>query len=471
LVGSRLFSIVSGLLRHVKLPLLFTVRLTMKSFWKVAVVALGAGGCCNAIAQDLGAEVAELRQLLAEAKSDYEARIAGLEKRLEQAERVANDASRDAGDAREVAEQAAIDSTSGSTSANAFNPAISAVLIGRYGDIGNGWDSIPGFIPGGEIGPGESGFSLGESEFNLNANIDPLFFGNLTLAIADDGGVTELSAEEAWIQTTSLPHGLTLRGGRYFSNVGYLNGVHAHADDFADRPLPYQAFLGGQYKADGVQMTWLAPTAMFLELGAELNWGGGFPMTGNGDTSPDAWTMSGKLGGDVGDSHSWQAGLAYISTDVVERTAGNGDSFSGDSDLAVFDFIWKWSPGGNPTIHNFKVQGEYLRREENGEFAMLPYDGKQNGWYLQGAWQFRQGWRVGARWDQLDSNNGPLFAGTILQDPAWTPRRASLMFDWSPSEFSRLRLQYTNDRVQDAADNQFILQYLMSLGAHGAHRF
>jgi hypothetical protein len=104
-------------------------------------------------------------------------------------------------------------------------------------------------------------------------------------------------------------------------------------------------------------------------------------------------------------------------------------------------------------------------------FASLPYDGDQRGWYLQGAWQFRQGWRIGARVDEVSSDNGVLFAGTILEDPTWTPRRGSLMLDWSPSEFSRLRLQYTDDRVLEQSDQQVFLQYLMSLGAHGAHQF
>ena len=46
------------------------------------------------------------------------------------------------------------------------------------------------------------------------------------------------------------------------------------------------------------------------------------------------------------------------------------------------------------------------------------------------------------------------------------------MVDWSPSEFSRVRLQFSRDRSQTgAADNQVFLQYVMSLGAHGAHKF
>jgi hypothetical protein len=54
----------------------------------------------------------------------------------------------------------------------------------------------------------------------------------------------------------------------------------------------------------------------------------------------------------------------------------------------------------------------------------------------------------------------------------WRPRRDSLMLDWSPSEFSRVRLQYSQDRAQPgSADKQWFLQYQMSLGAHGAHSY
>jgi hypothetical protein len=46
------------------------------------------------------------------------------------------------------------------------------------------------------------------------------------------------------------------------------------------------------------------------------------------------------------------------------------------------------------------------------------------------------------------------------------------MVDWSPSEFSRIRLQLAQDKSRpDATDNEVFLQYIVSLGAHGAHRF
>ena len=46
------------------------------------------------------------------------------------------------------------------------------------------------------------------------------------------------------------------------------------------------------------------------------------------------------------------------------------------------------------------------------------------------------------------------------------------MADWSLDEFSRLRLQFARDKsMQGVSDNQVTLQYIMSLGAHGAHKF
>jgi hypothetical protein len=45
------------------------------------------------------------------------------------------------------------------------------------------------------------------------------------------------------------------------------------------------------------------------------------------------------------------------------------------------------------------------------------------------------------------------------------------MVDWSNSEFSRLRLQYTRDEAGLTDDDQFGLQYILSIGAHGAHTF
>jgi len=437
----------------------------------LVLLALAVPSTVNA--QNTANEVTELRQLLNEMRQEYESRISDLEERLSKAERAAQEARQDAAEAVELAEETAIDQSSGASAANAFNPAISAVLMGGYADADPGWEAIPGFQPAEEIGTGEDGFTIGEAEINLKANIDSMFYGNLTVAVVEEDGDVEVELEESWIQTTSLPYGVSITGGRFFSSAGYLNSFHFHGDDFVDRPLPYQAFVGGRYSNDGVQARWVAPTAQFIELGAELNWGDSFPATSQHENSPDAYTLFSKFGGDIGESQSWQFGLSYISADAEERSGGEDsvDTFSGDSDLAIADFVWKWAPQGNPNQRNLKIQGEVFLRSEDGEYAGLDYDEDQSGWYLQGVWQFAPAWRVAVRYDQVDADSSSLFEGTELEDPGRSSHRESAMVDWSPSEFSRIRLQYNRDSVLRDSDDQWYLQYIFSIGAHGAHQF
>ncbi len=374
--------------------------------------------------------------------------------------------------------------------ANAFNPAISAVLNARYAAFERdpATYALPGFALGPDAGPGERGLSLGESELVFDANIDPSFYGNLTLALAPAGRETEVDLEEAYIQTLTLPHGLTVKAGRFNSRIGYLNESHPHADDFADRPLPYRAMLAnsagdeGVYADDGVQLRWVAPTELFLELGTELFHGQSFPAGGAAHRGTGAYTTFMHVGGDIGASHAWRFGISHLNADARNRATGNEaapDLFTGSSALNGADFVWKWAPNGNPRQTNFKFQLEYFTRDEDGTFdpassgSPLPYSGKQTGWYAQTVYQFMPRWRIGLRSDRLKADTvDASLTGTVLNNRGHDPRRASVMADFSNSEFSRLRFQVNKDESRvNQKDTQWYLQYIMSLGAHGAHAF
>ena len=86
--------------------------------------------------------------------------------------------------------------------------------------------------------------------------------------------------------------------------------MHAHAWDFVDQPLVYQAFFGGQFKQEGLQVKWLAPTELFVELGAETGNGSEFPATRRNRNGFNGATLFAHVGGDVGDATSWRAGAA-----------------------------------------------------------------------------------------------------------------------------------------------------------------
>lgn len=464
------------------------------------MAALLAASCGAQAATD--ADLAAIRSQINQLKSAYEQRIAALEKKLEQAEtktaQAENKATRAetvAVQAEAVATQATLRTPQAPSSAAAFNPEISLVLSGSYTNLSRDPKQrrLQGFIPSnGELMPEGRSFNLGESELMFAANIDTLLRGTLRVAMASDNTV---GVEEASIQTLGLGQGLNLKAGRFLSGVGYLNEIHPHAWDFSGAPLPYQAFFGGALGMDGVQARWLAPTPFFLEFGAETARAMSFPATDESKNKNGLMSATGfaHVGGDIGVSNSWRGGISYFASQPKDREYEDplnsiSNSYTGNSRTWITDLLWKWSPNGNSHYTNVKLQGEYFYRTESGD---LVYDSKntaqsgdyknaQSGYYAQAVYQFLPNWRMGYRYDRLSAgatsiglvNQGALNAADFPSLAAYSPSRHTVMLDWNPSEFSRIRLQYAQDKTRpDATDNQVWLQYIVSMGAHGAHKF
>ena len=129
--------------------------------------------------------------------------------------------------------------------------------------------SLPGFQLGGEAGLAAEGFTLDETELTASASIDQWFYGETTIALHDDEQDTEVEVEEAYADPLMFRSGFGGRFGRFYSDVGYLNRFHTHTWDFRDAPLAYRAFLGKQYRDDGVRLNWTAPTDIYVMLGGE----------------------------------------------------------------------------------------------------------------------------------------------------------------------------------------------------------
>lgn len=234
-----------------------------------------------------------------------------------------------------------------------------------------------------------------------------------------------------------------------------------------------------------------------LEVGAETLRGDSYPAEGDADNLGGLQNYFANVGGDVGQNHSWQFGVSRLVADVEDRSAGGHDhdhggggaAFTGDSDLTVIDAVWKTDLGGEMALI---FQGEYFWRDEDGQVALsegagdalFDYAGDQDGGYLQGIFQFNRQWRAGLRYDHLSADNDltmisnttgeaddDIFEESGYQSGSDDPHRWSAMVDWSPSEFSRLRLHYARDDSREDTDDQIYLQYIMTLGAHGAHQY
>ncbi len=445
-----------------------------------AGLALALAAPLSALA-DTAADVQALRKEIEAIRAEYEARLQALEKRLQAVEAAA------ATPAPSAATPPPVAATSPAGGLNAFNPALSLILSGLYTRTSQ--DPAKYAITGVQlpssvsIGPGTRGLSLSESELGLFASVDPWFRGAANIAVEPDNTV---SVEEAYIQTTQLGHGFSLKAGRFFSGIGYLNPQHSHTWDFVDNPLAYQAFLDTQYGDDGLQLTWIAPTEQYIELGAELGRGRSFPGTDTGRNGPGMVALIAHTGGDVGDSNSWRTGLSMLDAKaddqslVATNAAGStvANAFTGSTRVWVADAIWKWAPHGNAVNTNFKVQGEFLHSTRSGTLAYDltgidragAYRAVQSGWYLQAVYQPIRYWRVGLRTEQV-SPGSPNYGLNAAAFPSidYRPHKNSPMIDFSPSEFSPVRLQFGRESAhQNFQDNPLFRHYQKGLAPPGA---
>ncbi|MDD9982865.1 MAG: hypothetical protein OXU81_16170 [Gammaproteobacteria bacterium] len=458
---------------------------------------------------------AELAEQIRTLKREYEARIGALESQLSVLESRAQDAEQ---------ESATPARASRPVSDNAFNPAIGVVLNGMISEYSADESEIPGFPTGHESERPARGLSLGHSEITMSSSIDDKFFGSLTLGLGvHPGEPTELELEEAYIQTlpgAGLPEGMRIKAGRALWTFGYLNEQHRHGDDFADRPLPYRTFLDSAYNDDGAELSLVLPSDLYSEIGAGLFRGDDTPFGGSND-GLDAWSVYTRFGGDFGRDSAWRVGAYVLSGEAHERGGGHahGDEdmhheddhddddhdddnhhdddghdddddhddehghseffsegmFSGDTRLYALDFRSTWAPTGNARERELILQGEYFWRTEKGTYELAAegdeevgeseyFDTTSRGWYAQAIYKFLPRWRIGARYSQLLPSNE--------MELDHDPTAVAAMIDWTNSEFSRVRLQYTRESLaEDEDDNQIMLQYITSLGAHPAHTF
>lgn len=382
----------------------------------------------------------------------------------------------------------------------------SLILDAKYSaQSQNPESALAGTLPTGAEGI-PRGFSIGETELAVSGAVDNLFRAEARFVLEQTGGNTAVRTEEAYAETLGLPWGTKIKAGKYWSAVGYLNDKHPHQWDFVDLPLVYQSVFGGQLNQTGAQLNWIAPTDnLLLKLGGEIAQGStayGQNFNGNyNQNKPRLGTVFAKTGGDVGESHSWQGGVSFVRSTTGSGSTANQASytltnnnqlnFNGSNTIWIADFVYRWAPFGNPTDQNLKLQGEMFWNKQRGSMSAFNGEGNaladgtnftqnQTGFYAQGVYQFLPKWRTAYRYDRVFnptnsygfSTSPSVLTGSQLQS-GWSPYRNTVMLDWSNSEYSLIRLQLARDNAFGPGlyNNQLFLQYIMSLGAHGAHKY
>jgi hypothetical protein len=359
---------------------------------------------------------------------------------------------------------------------------------------------VPGLLHAqsheGETGPNsKNGFNFNYAEMSLYSVVDPYFdlFG--VFHLHQEG----FEIEEAYITTRRLPLGLKVKAGKFLSGFGRMNEQHAHYWDFANGPLIYRAFLGEEnLNETGMRLTWLAPTSFYLMLGGEI-------LAGESETSFGAEGFQDASGTHkIEDSNAPGLYVGYVKTSLEAKklVALFGGSFAygktrmndgvdqdpaenpqgfgeyGNTSLFGGDLTVKYLFG---SYRYLSLQTEYLYRTMVGDRydntgGMTSLDKKQSGLYSQLVYRVSQCWRAGLRYDLLQKNVIKT-GGASANLPENRPRYTA-MLEYNPTEFSRIRLQYSHDRsgyldegASQKVNNELILQFNITIGAHGAHAF
>src|SRR6266567_2509331 len=345
----------------------------------------------------------------------------------------------------------------------------------------------------GDHDPQQRGFNARNTELALDGAVDPYFegFANIVFKL-DNDNETEVEVEEAFMQTTSLPFNLQLKGGQFFAAFGRLNPTHPHTWDFADTPLVNGLFLGPDgLRGVGAQGSWTLPLPWYSQLiFASQNGRGstGFSFRNPGDDGMffDRITTDREVRGLQ--DFVWiprfenSFNLSETQTVLAGVSGAFGSNETGaNSRTQIYgaDLLYKWksarAEGGFPFV---KWQTEFMyRRFEAGHGANDTFPVAETfhdwGMYSQILWGFRKGWVAGIRGDYVHMQNSRFTNDLDRQSRS----RISANLTWYPTEFSKIRLQYNHDFLDDTfflagrdVDSVF-LQFEFILGAHGAHKF
>jgi hypothetical protein len=358
-------------------------------------------------------------------------------------------------------------------------------------------------LQGGGHDPRKRGFTVQNIELSLVGVVDPYLIGEVHLIFFLDplSGETQVELEEAFLTTTSLPYGLQLEAGHFFTEFGRLNPLHPHQWHWQDQPVINTRLFGPDgMRGPGFRLGWLMPLPWFSELHVGAQNAGGETMSsfladeeffeerpvGNRPfVDRDVRTLKDLVylarldsSWDVSDAVTAKLGLSGLYG--PNATGPKGESFIYGADLVV-----KWRPGTSRRGWPFLLwESEVMKREYKAAAFFDDSDPddvvdlaattlRDWGGYTQVLYGFHPGWAAGVRYDYATARGESV--GGRDADPFRDDRhRISPLISWHPTEFSRFRLQYNYDRADHLTDKKAHSVWLGAeflYGAHAAHMF
>jgi hypothetical protein len=359
--------------------------------------------------------------------------------------------------------------------AKVFNPDISMIgdFLGAAGNSGNRYTPA---------------LEMHESEVGLQAVIDPYARGDVFITFGEQG----VSLEEGYFTFTSLPGSLQLKVGKMRAAFGRVNTMHNHVLPWTDRPLVTQNLVGGEDGIDdaGLSLSRIipAPKDIFLEGTAQLFRGDStnvFQANRRSDLSTVEHLRAYR---DLSESTNLDLGGSFA--------RGHSPFGGGTNQLVGVDATLRWKPLRRAIYHSFVGRGEFVWAHSDVSPLYLPGFGiaggplapdplksvRPFGYYVSADYQLGRRWFLGGRFDRsqrgqcIETNPATDFdvtrCGGNANGPLLTDTGGSLILTYWPSEFSQIRGQLRRTSYGEGRTaNEILFQFILSMGAHGAHPF
>jgi hypothetical protein len=306
-----------------------------------------------------------------------------------------------------------------------------------------------------------------EIEATFQAVVDPYARGDFFLVFSEE----EVGVEEAFITFTSLPGNFLLKAGKMRASFGKVNQMHNHVMPWTERPLVTQNLLGDEEGLSdaGLSLSRLFPNSLlFLEATAAVYRGemeGLFTAPRRQDV-----TFVGRLRGyrDLTESTNLDFGGSFA--------RGTGEAGAGfHTSLIGADLTFRWRPLRRAIYKRLLARTELVwsrrglpaggvddRPDGDGGDVSNGSEAHAFGAYVSTDYQFSRRWFAGFRLDWSER----------ADDPSLVDKGGSFLLTFWPSEFSQIRGQYRRTRYGEGVTaDEFLFQFLFSIGAHGAHTF
>ena len=306
------------------------------------------------------------------------------------------------------------------------------------------------------VNPGPP-LEMHESEASFQAIVDPYARADFFFAFSPEG----VEVEEGYFTFPTIPGGLLVKVGKRRAAFGKVNTLHNHVLPWTDRPLVIDNLVGGEEGISdaGISVARLLRNPwIFLEATGEVYRGeseGLFAPSKRGDLS-----YVGHLRGyqDITENTNIDLGASYARGHNATGIVGDVDFGRFVTDLWGVDATLRWRPLQRSIYNSFTGRSELIwsGRDEPGGLQ------RAFGYYVSGDYQFARRWFAGARYDR----------SARAVDESVRDSGQSLLLTYWPSEFSQIRGQYRRIKYGEGATaNELLFQFLVSIGAHGAHPF